>query len=222
MIVPTRTVRAAATRPEAEAEAEAEGYLGGRLNYAQYGNNLSALTALDVGRMTQAFVTLAEDAGLRHRMGQAGLARARALYDWAAIIPQYQDLWQEQTRLRSDHLRRGNRVSGANPIGPLPMDLSASYPSDAPGLSCQLKVAADGTLARLDTILTARRYAGIGHPFEQRRTLVAILSEILDAGPDGTSVTNISRHTGYNSLTVERAAMFLLKYALITFTQSHR
>lgn len=216
ILVPTRTVRAAATRPEAE------GYLGGRLNYAQYGNNLSALTALDVGRMTQAFVTLAEDAGLRHRMGHAGLARARALYDWAAIIPQYQDLWQEQTRLRSDHLRRGHIASGANPIGPLPMDLFASYPSDAPGLSGQLTVAADGTLARLDTILTARRYAGIGHPFEQRRTIAAILSRILDAGPDGTSVTHISRDTGYNSLTVERAAMFLLKYALITFTQSYR
>ena len=74
---------------------EANGHLSGAVSYAQYGNRLSMLTALDVGAMADAFVTLARDEELRKKMGQAALARARKVYDWSAVIPQMQDFWAE-------------------------------------------------------------------------------------------------------------------------------
>lgn len=58
------------------------------------------LTAVDIGAATEAFRALAADPALRQRMGAAGQTRVREAFDWAAIIPQYQALWQEQQAIR--------------------------------------------------------------------------------------------------------------------------
>jgi|GEM_PF-426651 len=68
--------------------------------YDMYCGHTCSLVAVDVEAATDAFVRLFESADLRRTMGEAGRQRARSVYDWAAIIPQYEALWTQLGELR--------------------------------------------------------------------------------------------------------------------------
>ncbi len=68
--------------------------------YDMYCGHTCSLISVDIEATAQAFIQLFESAQLRKRMGQTGKQRAQQLYDWSAIIAQYETLWQEQTQLR--------------------------------------------------------------------------------------------------------------------------
>lgn len=206
VLIPTQSVRPAATRPEARA------YLSGAMSYGHYGANLSALTVLDMGAMVAGLVALARDPDLRRTMGAAGQARARALFDWSAVIPAYQDLWAEQDRIRQAAAQEG-RGPVANPVGPLPMDLFACYPSRAPSDAVSLS-AIDGAAVRLEQVFAAREQDQIGRLFERPDTLRRILAEIERAGP--ITPRDLAARLGWNPLSIERAAAFLRKYGIVT------
>jgi len=70
------------------------------LNYRDYVSRASAFIGLDIAQAAQAYVQLARDPALRQRMGQAGRERARSTYDWARLIPQYAELFEELGRVR--------------------------------------------------------------------------------------------------------------------------
>ena len=68
--------------------------------YDMYCGHTCSLVSVDIEATAQAFVQLFKSAELRKQMGQAGKQRAQQLYDWRAIIAEYEALWQEQTQLR--------------------------------------------------------------------------------------------------------------------------
>ena len=68
--------------------------------YDMYCGHTCSLISVDIEATAQAFIQLFESAELRKRMGQAGKQRAQQLYDWSAIIAQYEVLWKEQTQIR--------------------------------------------------------------------------------------------------------------------------
>lgn len=207
--VPTRSVPAGCTLPESL------GYLAGRLSYAQYGNRLSSMVEIDLAAMTQAFVTLASDADLRRRMGAAGQRRARQVYDWAAVIPQLQDFWQELSRIRTAALPPRRAAPWLrNPVAPLPMDLFAAYPSGTFADTGACFVAA-ATPERLHRIWQLRRHDGIGNPFESLKTLDTVLRAVAGRGPAGTSPARLAQELRLNADTLTRCWLFLLKFGLI-------
>lgn len=71
------------------------------LDFSDYVCRTSAGIGLDIAQAAAAYVRLAQDPALRLRMGQNGLARARAEYDWARLIPRYQALFADLSRLRT-------------------------------------------------------------------------------------------------------------------------
>ena len=71
------------------------------ISYDLYVGAASQLIAVSVEDAAQALLDLIENADLRRRMGQSAQARARALFDWAAVIPQYEDLWADMARRRT-------------------------------------------------------------------------------------------------------------------------
>lgn len=206
--IPTLTVGPDHTAPEAWR------HLHGGLTYQQYGNNLSAMTELDLRAMTEAIVTLALDDGKRRVMGMAGRKRAREAFDWASIIPRMQDLWAEQGAMRRKLAESARDTPRPNPVGPAPTDLFRSYPTRiaAPGVC---RAVAKGDAAALGKVLAARRYDKIGGMFEKTDTLHSVLGAIVRAGEDGTDARDVARAIKVNVLTVERAWVFLLKYGLI-------
>jgi glycosyltransferase involved in cell wall biosynthesis len=100
-------------------------------DHAGYLRNAAQATAMDIGAAADAYHRLAEDAALRRQMGMAAAARARRMYDWAAVIPQYLALWQEQARIRAKAREFAPLIKGrqASPIHPDPFMLFADYPT---------------------------------------------------------------------------------------------
>jgi starch synthase len=68
--------------------------------YDMYCGHTCSLLAVDVEATTHAFEKLFNSPGLRKQMGEAGRQRAREVYDWATIIPQYEALWRQLTEIR--------------------------------------------------------------------------------------------------------------------------
>ncbi|MDY6983879.1 MAG: glycosyltransferase family 4 protein [Pseudomonadota bacterium] len=69
-------------------------------SYDTYCGNTSQLIAVDVDATAAAFIRLIDDPQLRAKMGAAGRERVRRHYDWAAVMPRYEALWEELRELR--------------------------------------------------------------------------------------------------------------------------
>lgn len=68
--------------------------------YDMYCGHTCSLVAVDVEATAQAFTQLLTSPVLRQQMGEAGRARAQALYDWKPIIKQYEALWARLADIR--------------------------------------------------------------------------------------------------------------------------
>jgi len=116
-------------------------------SYDMYCGHTCSLVAVDVDATAQAFAQLFADPALRRRMGEAGRERARTTYDWAVIVPQYQDLWAEMERLRIASPHR------PAPVHPWPARVDpftgfADYPTRLLTDDVRLELAADPQTAK--------------------------------------------------------------------------
>lgn len=96
-------------------------YAQGIDNYDFYTGHASSFVALDIAAATDAFCSLIDDPALRQRMGSAGQMRVKTEYDWAAVIPRYEQLWQELSAIR----RKAESPAAA--IWPARMDPFAAF-----------------------------------------------------------------------------------------------
>lgn len=207
--IPTRAL------PASRGQMDAWGYLSKRLSYAQYGNTNSALVEVDLAALTEAITALASDPAKRRAMGQAGLARVQAEYDWRVITPRYQDLWAELSAIRRTATRdEPPKHLHANPAAPAPQKLFASYPSEVlpRGIG---RCAATQAEAELEEVYALRGYARMGAPFEKLKTLQAVLGAVEQSGTDGTRAEKVAEALRMNALTVDRCYIWLLKYGFL-------
>lgn len=100
------------------------------MTYDDYAGSAALLTSVDVADAADALATLFADADLRHRMGRAGHARAREVFDWRVVIPQYQALWEELRRRRQ---AAPPQPGLENPYRPDPFRMFEAYPTAALG-----------------------------------------------------------------------------------------
>lgn len=73
----------------------------GRDSFDMHCAHTGNLVAVDVESTAKALERLFSSPELRLNMGAAGRKRARQVYDWATIIPQYENLWGELNALRT-------------------------------------------------------------------------------------------------------------------------
>jgi len=192
-------------------------HLGGTDSYVQYVSQLSALTRIDVRKLTEALVALGSDPDLRARMGQAGQARARATYDWSVVIGQMQALWGEQAAMLAQA-----RAVGTVPAAPHAAQLP---PAPAPGIFFQdyptqsghapnrrFKAQARDDRPDLEATLSLRDYERVKRLFESRPRITAILAALDAAGPDGATAADLSAAAGLPLRSVQRAIYWLMKY----------
>ena len=196
---------------------EALRYQGGIDSYVQYCASTSAMTELDMPHLQACILNLARNPDLRRRMGAAGKARARALYDWAQIVPQMQALWGEQAAMRQTAAAGAPRyASDALPIAPSPTALFAAYPSEQVGFLAARLIANDPTgRADLTEVLLARDYQGLKRMFAAPDQIAAVLTAISGAGHVGMVSGDILKATNLNQLTFDRIAIWLLKYGFV-------
>lgn len=102
-------------------------HASGADNFDRYCGHTCALIAVDVGAAARAFSRLFASAELRATMGAAGRQRAREAFDWATIIPRYENLWENQEHLRKALARSASRSENPWPARMDPFRLFASY-----------------------------------------------------------------------------------------------
>lgn len=96
--------------------------------YDMYIGHACSLTAVDVDATTAAFTALFESKELRRKMGAAGQARASEVYDWARIIPQYEDLWADLNEVRKRASSK-KAIASTWPARSDPFAAFVSYPT---------------------------------------------------------------------------------------------
>ncbi len=97
--------------------------------YDLYCGHACSLVAVDVAATAQAFARLFASPELRRQMGEAGRERARNLYDWSAIIPQYEALWEQLAVLRKAQASNLRPLPNPWPARMDPFRAFAAYPS---------------------------------------------------------------------------------------------
>lgn len=97
--------------------------------YDMYCGHACSLVAVDVAATAQAFVRLFQSPELRRQMGEAGRQRARAVFDWSAIIPQYEALWAQLTEIRKAQAKDQKLLPHPWPARMDPFHAFAGYPT---------------------------------------------------------------------------------------------
>ena len=97
--------------------------------YDMYCGHSCSLVAVDVQATAQAFVRLFQSAEMRQQMGEAGRQRAQAVYDWSAIIAQYEALWSQLTDIRKAQGKDLKPLPHPWPARMDPFHAFAAYPT---------------------------------------------------------------------------------------------
>ncbi len=132
--------------------------------YDMYCGHTCSLVAVDVPAAADAFVRLFESPERRRQMGEAGRQRAREVYDWAAIIPQYEALWAQLGEARRAQSSGLPPLAHPWPARMDPFHAFAAYPTHtltpqtllaladpaAGAAAASARVAADRALAMVD------------------------------------------------------------------------
>jgi hypothetical protein len=113
--------------------------------YDMYCGYTCSLVAVDVQATAAAFVRLFNSPELRAQMGEAGKARARAIYDWKPLIGQYEALWAGLREIRAAQAQDLRALAQPWPARMDPFVAFTSYPSQA--------LAPDTVLALVDADL---------------------------------------------------------------------
>jgi hypothetical protein len=160
----------------------------------------------------RAIVALCENPDLRRRMGEAARTRARELFDWSAIIPQYQALWAEQDARR--RAAAPDNTGRANPYRPDPYFLFAAYPTRTLRRDDQLMARPGLSPADAAELLNAplAAYSRLNRPSPAE---VNDILETLAAHPGVTVAALLERYPAHRRNYLERGLLWLARHDVI-------
>ena len=190
----------------------AERFEQGQDNYHQYLGFVHQRTVIDVPEMAQAFLSLIESRELREKMGAAGKARARQLYDWEAVIPQYQALWSDMNARRARDIPASPREGSepANPAGVDPFRLYAGYPSDTITNPAVLRADQALSAEQVQHLVEVTGAAQIKRLVTSQENILRISALIHEHGP--IRLDELTAKSGLTPAVTEGAVLWLAKY----------
>jgi starch synthase len=182
------------------------------INYGSWLSLTARLTAVDIGATAEAFRALAVDPALRRRMGAAGQWRVREVFDWSAVIPQYQALWREQQAIR---LASSIKEADFPVPDPRYMDATqafAVWPSGTFNLSLRLRSEPESTAADLSTLL---RFTAPALPGELDEPAIGGLLAELHRHREATARELLEGLDSSQRRAGQRAILWLLRVGLV-------
>lgn len=109
----------------------AMGFAAGLINYDHYLMRASQVTTVDIDDCVKALTELIRSPELRRKMGEAGQKRAREVFDWSNIIPQYEEFWGDLAeRRRADAEPLAGKAPQNMPGYPDPFYAFSTYPTE--------------------------------------------------------------------------------------------
>jgi len=97
--------------------------------YDRYCGFSSSLIGIHFKELVASFERLLVSPELRHTMGRAGKLRAAQVYDWGAIMPLYEELWDSQHDIRKSAAKKSARASRTFPARLDPTKSFSHYPT---------------------------------------------------------------------------------------------
>ncbi|DAB28655.1 MAG: hypothetical protein A2513_06915 [Sulfurimonas sp. RIFOXYD12_FULL_33_39] len=98
--------------------------------YDMYCGQNSSLVAVDTESAAEAFIKLFNSKELRMKMGKEGKKRAKEVYDWSVIIPQYEALWKNLHDMREKTLSsKSTKLQHPWPARIEPLSAFVAYPT---------------------------------------------------------------------------------------------
>jgi starch synthase len=189
-------------------------------SYESYMRGVSQCVAMDIDAAAGAFALLAGDAELRRRMGEAGRRRAREVYDWSAVIPQYLALWEEQALWRNDATEFAPPKGDAPlaPSHPDPFELFADYPTLKIDARSIVTAAADASPAKIRRIAKIPGAVGRGSQLPSLLALDAMLGRLAKAP---ASVEELATEcAGGDTGRTTAGVCWLAKHGIVRFGES--
>jgi len=133
---------------------------------------------VDVGAAIDAYCALINDPALRAKMGEAGRARARRVFDWSVIVPAYQSLWAELAARRAAAKKR---IAPRHPLREDPFGLFRAFPTQPIGDATLVERIAADPLAEA-TRIASSAMNNFALPFMLGREEMARVFEALAPG----------------------------------------
>ena len=159
-------------------------YAQGLLNYDYYCGIASQFVAVDIDEATKAFDALFSSAELRQTMGEAGRIRAKSVFDWAVIYPQYEQLWRELAARRK--ASAGGVSKGAVthpwPARANPFTVFASYPTSLIGSSSRIFRGGYGNSTHIESCRQLASFAHVAAFLPPTSEIIQVLEKIPEGG----------------------------------------
>jgi hypothetical protein len=191
-------------------------YANAWLTYDNYVGAVGQYTAVDLGAAEAAILALVRDPDLRRRQGEQGRIRARKVFDWSVIIPQYQALWADQAaRLRAV---AEAPVLRTNPYAPDPFTLFAGYPTRHLAkhdiITLSVGMTADAASAKLEAPLATYSRLNRPSPAEIGR----LIDHLAEHGPTPVAALRELFQPNRRSF-VERGLLWLARHDVVAIAQ---
>lgn len=126
-------------------------YAAGQIDYDSYLGLTSLQVSIDHRKLVQALRLLFASRELRFEMSENALKRAQDVYDWANVIPRYEQLWADldERRLAKQRSSLPSSALYPAPERPDPFHFFANYPTRSLGLDDKVKIVNDECVSRL-------------------------------------------------------------------------
>lgn len=193
-------------------------YANGLDKLATYFTAQSQFTAVDVEQAAEALAALFSNPDLRARMGQAGAERARTLFDWRVVIPQYQALWRELARRRdAAPVRPASKVT-ESPWALDPFRMFVAYPSHTLSHTDTVQLTRAFTPTELAAIMAAPSIRGAESMLPTLPETEALIAALAHGLPTVVSAL-LATFPPEQRPFLERGLVWLAKYGVVRFPQ---
>jgi len=186
----------------------------GNMSYDRFIGYVSLMTAVEIEPVARAIDALARDPGRRRAMAVAGQDRARTVYDWSVIIPQYQALWGELAARRSkdaENAPPGQR--GVNPLAPDPVNVFAGHATET--LSFEHRIRRTMTLGEIDSLFDVEAHVYGAEAFLDRK-MTRALAACFEGAPISVNQA-LETMPSDRRVVAARTLLWMAKFGAVTF-----
>lgn len=191
-------------------------YANGIGGYADYFTAQSQFTAVDVEGAARSLAALFSNPDLRARMGEAAAERARTLFDWRVIIPQYQALWSELARRRQAAPPQTPGLQAESPWNLDPFRMFAAYPSHTLAQTDTVQLTRAFAPAELAAIMAAPSVRGAEALLPSLVETEALIAALSQDRPAAVGVL-LAKFPPQQRPFLERGLVWLAKYGVVRF-----
>jgi len=181
--------------------------------YQGYAGSVAIHTAVDVSVAAGALEALIRDPDLRRRMGEAGKARARSVFDWPGVVNQLCEHWGEQAdrRGKAENNDPNPERFPVSPIKGDPISAFQGFASTALSPTSVIRARGEDPRARLNAAL-ATRIDRIGEPFRGTNAARA-LDHLLERG--AITMNDLAEALGQSLEQVVLLVVWMVKLGIV-------